>query len=583
MLPGTSAAIFAIFPCDELDDGKRWLKNDYSVSCIDGNWSHDAFKFYGLIMILIFPIGIPLSYSILLLRRRKRLNPRGAARSEIKRMLAKDRTLEEEVTLRRESDNSLQSTVFLWGSYRPHAWWFEIFECCRRLALTGALVFIRQGEKEEGGGKGGKPLRLILTLNFSRPGSQTQIAIGLLICISSSLIFALTWPYATMRDNVLGILTQVQLVGTLFAAMMYKMGQTSLQTYDQNGTGWLLIILNSTVFLIIIVWCTYEIIGDEGPGLRSREKFWLTQASFFVTGGNVNSRYNAAGLQNEHAGISMRTFGSGGKGGKGGKGPGGFVAKSFGKPVLGAERGTQPPPFNKKKAETLRQKSHVFSMQSFRHDGEGEGEGEGKGKGEGEGEGGGKEEDVESGAVERKNENENGGNGNLNDNGIGGGENEKNRTSSYFECSNPITSGGNGGGGGGLRNDNIGGGGGNDSFMSAASRIGSSRLGSSRLLASTFGFGKKTKKEKKKGKEEEEEEKEEDLEKKEEEENSKLNSTRKTETLRTSSFSQLETNNNTNSLPKNWTTILDEDTQTEYYYNSITEETKWERPQTQLS
>ena len=160
---------------------------------------------------------------------------------------------------------------------------------------------------------------------------------------------------------------------------------------------------------------------------------------------------------------------------------------------------------------------------------------------------------------------------------------KKNRTSSYFECSNPITSGGNGGGGGGLRNDNIGGGGGNDSFMSAASRIGSSRLGSSRLLASTFGFGKKTKKEKKKGKEEEEEEKEEDLEKKEEEENSKLNSTRKTETLRTSSFSQLETNNNTNSLPKNWTTILDEDTQTEYYYNSITEETKWERPQTQLS
>ena len=166
MLPGTSAAIFAIFPCDELDDGKRWLKNDYSVSCIDGNWSHDAFKFYGLIMILNFPIGIPISYSILLLRRRKRLNPRGAARSEIKRMLAKDRTLEEEVTLRRESDNSLQSTVFLWGSYRPHAWWFEIFECCRRLALTGALVFIRQGEKEEGGGKGGKPLRLILTLNF---------------------------------------------------------------------------------------------------------------------------------------------------------------------------------------------------------------------------------------------------------------------------------------------------------------------------------------------------------------------------------------------------------------------------------
>ena len=284
VLPGTSASIFSVYPCDTLDDGKMWLKNDYSVSCADDNFTHKAFVGYAGIMMCIYPIGIPLMYTFLLLRTKGKLNPSGSDKNEIERHMVKGgRSYEEEVILKREADESLQHTVFLWGSYRPHAWWFEIFECCRRLALTGALVFVRQG-------------------------SQTQIAVGLLICIGSALVFALAWPYATMRDNVLGILTQCQLVGTLFAAMMYKVSRNTDLAYDQTGTGWLLIVLNGGVFLIIFFWCGYEILGDEGPGLRSRERFWLKQASFMVKAGDLSARYNAKGARGENAGISMRNL-----------------------------------------------------------------------------------------------------------------------------------------------------------------------------------------------------------------------------------------------------------------------------------
>ena len=83
--------------------------------------------------------------------------------------MVRGKTYEEQVILDRESDESIQNYVFLWGSYRPSAWWYEIFECLRRLSLTGALVFLKQG-------------------------SLTQIAAGNAICIIAGFVFALTWP-----------------------------------------------------------------------------------------------------------------------------------------------------------------------------------------------------------------------------------------------------------------------------------------------------------------------------------------------------------------------------------------------------
>jgi len=124
-------------------------------------------------------------------------------------------------------------------------------------------------------------------------GSQTQISVGCIICIVAALIFALTWPYVTFRDNVLGILSHCQIIGTLFSAMMYKVGEDASLAYEKKGTGWLLIVLNGGVFLIMLGWVGFEVMVEEGPGLRSREKQFLAQASFLFSGGSSRGKKRA--------------------------------------------------------------------------------------------------------------------------------------------------------------------------------------------------------------------------------------------------------------------------------------------------
>ncbi|GMH83362.1 hypothetical protein TrVE_jg6491 [Triparma verrucosa] len=284
-LPGSSMSIFAIYPCDKLDDGSAWLKNDYSINCGDQrpDDSHDFYKFYGYLMLCVYPIGIPLLYTSVLTKDRSILNPK--ERKGLHPLNRRGQVYddwEEKVITEREQNDTIQHTVFLWGSYRPKAWWFEIFECVRRLALTGALVFVRQG-------------------------SQTQIALGCVICICAGLIFALTWPYATFRDNVLGILSHCQLIGTLFSAMMYKLGKNAELAYDQEASGWMLIALNGTVFIIMLGWVGFEVFVDEGPSLRSRERQFLAQASFLLSGGSVRGRFMATGQSVTESNVEMTT------------------------------------------------------------------------------------------------------------------------------------------------------------------------------------------------------------------------------------------------------------------------------------
>lgn len=34
---------------------------------------------------------------------------------------------------------------FLWGTYRPAVYWYECWECVRKLLLTGLLVYFKEG------------------------------------------------------------------------------------------------------------------------------------------------------------------------------------------------------------------------------------------------------------------------------------------------------------------------------------------------------------------------------------------------------------------------------------------------------
>ena len=68
-------------------------------------------------MIFLFPLGIPACYLFVLARHRQQIKSPD-----------------------RDYDVLIHKSSFLWENYEPQLWWWEVFECCRRLALSGLLV-----------------------------------------------------------------------------------------------------------------------------------------------------------------------------------------------------------------------------------------------------------------------------------------------------------------------------------------------------------------------------------------------------------------------------------------------------------
>ena len=61
-----SAVIFQMFDCEKLDDGKIYLRADYSIEC-NTAW-HRALMVYSAVMVLLYPVGIPAMYAYLLFK-----------------------------------------------------------------------------------------------------------------------------------------------------------------------------------------------------------------------------------------------------------------------------------------------------------------------------------------------------------------------------------------------------------------------------------------------------------------------------------------------------------------------------------
>jgi hypothetical protein len=117
-----STAIFETFNCTTFgDDETRYLVSDQSVSC-DTN-EHKLWQIYASVMMFFYPFGTPLLYSWLLWKDREVL---------------KD---DEE----RDKNESTNKSAFLWDQYSTSFWWFDIFDCARRLLQTSFLIFVFKG------------------------------------------------------------------------------------------------------------------------------------------------------------------------------------------------------------------------------------------------------------------------------------------------------------------------------------------------------------------------------------------------------------------------------------------------------
>ena len=114
-LPTVTTSIFGLFPCDDFDDGRKLLRFDYNISCLESG--RGLIIAFGVIMVLIFPIGVTSGYAYLLWRRKDKLldlDPKS-----------------------RSNNPDLNSIVFLWEAYLPEFWYWELVETARRLMMTG--------------------------------------------------------------------------------------------------------------------------------------------------------------------------------------------------------------------------------------------------------------------------------------------------------------------------------------------------------------------------------------------------------------------------------------------------------------
>jgi hypothetical protein len=118
----TTTTAFTTYLCTTYgDDTTRYLIADRSIDC-DSEF-HRGFMVISALMILIYPVGITSLYSYELWKNREAIQDSEG----------------------RDKNQKIQHIVFLWRDYRPDFWWFEIYECFRRLSFTGMLVFFPPG------------------------------------------------------------------------------------------------------------------------------------------------------------------------------------------------------------------------------------------------------------------------------------------------------------------------------------------------------------------------------------------------------------------------------------------------------
>ncbi|CAM9564516.1 unnamed protein product, partial [Laminaria digitata] len=200
-----SSTVFRVFDCEVLDDGTDYLRADYTIECTTAK--HRAFQVYGVFMILFYPIGIPVLYSIVLFKNRG---------------VVQDRRHRSEPRL-----VSLEVTACLWKPYKPSRYYYEVVECARRVTLTGVVVFIY-------------------------PNTAAQVAVTLVLAFVFVMVSESLVPYATREDAWLSRVGHVVVFLSMFQALVLKVDVSDESSDSQEVFGGVLLAANICMVAAVI-------------------------------------------------------------------------------------------------------------------------------------------------------------------------------------------------------------------------------------------------------------------------------------------------------------------------------------------
>lgn len=196
-----SFTIFQTFVCETLDDGVSYLRADYSLTCETEEYR--AFVLYAIIMVCVYPVGVPAALAWWLVLNREDL---------------------------RKSDRAdlahLEPLSDLWSTYKPSRYYYEVVECGRRIMLTGVAVFVL-------------------------PESSAQIAIVLLLAVIFVFISESLSPFDKWTDMGLYRWGNGVILASMYTALLLKVDVSE----EDSATlpAFVVVLIAANVFLIVTV------------------------------------------------------------------------------------------------------------------------------------------------------------------------------------------------------------------------------------------------------------------------------------------------------------------------------------------
>ncbi|CAM9120015.1 unnamed protein product, partial [Laminaria digitata] len=201
-----SATLLKGLACEELDDGKNYLRSDYGVECDSSK--HRGFQVYAGFMVLVYTVGIPALYFGLLFRDWDVLRLKEADRGE--------------------DPPRVTSTSGLWKPYKPSAFYYEVVECGWRILLAGVVVFIY-------------------------PNTAAQIAVTLMVAFAFSIISEGLAPYESRWDTWISRMGHVVVFASMYIAILLKVDVSDERAGSQKVFEVVLVAVHACMLLAVLV------------------------------------------------------------------------------------------------------------------------------------------------------------------------------------------------------------------------------------------------------------------------------------------------------------------------------------------
>jgi len=187
--PVVASTILRLWVCKDIND-TWYLLADFRDLCYDARWHRYAN--FGAVMIVFYPVGIPLLFAYKLITNRTQMQRPG-----VKAALG-----------------------FFYGSFYPSAWWFELVDITHKLILVSLIAFFP---------------------------SNLQLPFAMSFVIIYMIIILVVHPYKQETDDLLHLQAQIALFLYIYAGFMLQRSSVS----DATDVVLSIILIGILIFLLI--------------------------------------------------------------------------------------------------------------------------------------------------------------------------------------------------------------------------------------------------------------------------------------------------------------------------------------------